>query len=776
MKPPIYILDNDREESLFLKENFFKYFNKWPWFLVSILLCVLVAFLYIRYAPVIYSTEAKVKIIDDTKEFEIATDALSLLNGGSNINLDNEIAIMKSYRLLDQVVTSLNLDVEYFEVGTVKAQQVYNSPVIFTKLFPEKIIQEEVAYKLHVSNNELKITSPEGETSIINSDSLNLLNVTIPVTIAPNKDINLEDYEDKDFLIVLKNKKERILQLIDEIEVQPITDKSDVLSLKIKNESAELSEAILNELINKFNTDGILDRQLVSKRTLNFIDDRFIYLTKELDSIERGKKDYKQSNSLSYIQADAGMTIENKTLAENDVFRIETQIELAKLLKTTLTNQTAFSLLPADIGVDNTSINSLVSQYNQGVLQREKLITSAGLNNPTVQLLSSQLTATKSNIINTVNSYQNQLNISLKDLRRKRNTAGAMFSELPENEKMLRAIERQQSIKENLFLLLLQKREEASINFAVTAPSVKVVDYGLTSIKPISPKKLLILGISLLAGLFIPLAFFFTKFSFDTKVKNKSDLERGTTDIPILGEIPFFKNPNGFFQTNEQSIKAESFRILSNNIKYLLPDNQSSSGHIIFVTSSIKGEGKTLIAFNLAMALTSLNKKVLLIGADLRNPRLHFSFNMEKNSIGLTNFLHEEDINWKDCIHQINDDNSLPDVCLSGPIPPNPSLLLSGTNFKQFLDAVKDEYDYVVVDTAPTIQVADTLLISDNADLTIYIARSGYTDKSLLKFSEELSKTKKLTNMAYVLNDVPFSKGNGYNYGYGYGYGSDEDN
>ena len=770
MKEPIYIVDNDGEEALSLKENILKYLTNWHWFLLSIITCLFLGFLYLRYAPVIYATEAKIKIIDDSKDFDIATDALSLLGAGSKINLDNEVAVLKSYRLIEQVVTSLNLDASHYEVGNVKTKQIFKSPISIQKLFPEDSLKKTLTYSVKVTKSGIEITDKDENTIPLNSGSYTHNNTKFPVKITKNDTLSSIEIEEKNYFVTLNKKKETVLKLMEQLKVDPITLKSDVLSIKIENESAALSEAILNELIAKFNTDGILDRQLVSKRTLDFIDDRFIYLSKELDSIEINKKDYKKSNSLSYIQADAGMTIEKKSLAEGEVFRIETQIELSKLLKETLNSKASFSLLPADIGVENSNINSLVFEYNQGVIQREKLITSAGLNNPTVQLLSTQLSNTKKNIINTVNTYQQQLKVSLRQLKRQENMAGARFSELPEKEKMLRSIERQQMIKENLFLLLLQKREEAAINFAVTAPSVKVVDYGLTKLKPVAPKKIVILGLSFIIGCFIPLAFFFTKFSFDTKIKTKSDLEKISKNIPVLAEIPALADPISIFETNGRSVKSESFRILCSNVNYLLSQKETKTGQVVFVTSSIKGEGKTMIALNLAMAFASLKKKVLLVGADLRNPQRHNYFEINKNTRGLSDYLFNPEASWHDFITETKEQIPFLDICFSGPIPPNASQLLAGNNLEKFLDNAKKEYDYVILDTAPTVLVADTLLMADHADITVFVTRSGFTDKRLIPFSKDLSKTKKLKNMAYLLNDVAFSKRIGYNYGYEYGY------
>jgi capsular exopolysaccharide synthesis family protein len=320
----------------------------------------------------------------------------------------------------------------------------------------------------------------------------------------------------------------------------------------------------------------------------------------------------------------------------------------------------------------------------------------------------------------------------------------------------------------------LQKREEAAISYAVTAPTVKVVDYGLTNDIPVSPKKTMVYALSLLAGMFLPFAVLYIRFTLDTKIHDRSDIEKVTTDIPVVGEIPFFKEVKKKLQANDRSIMAESFRILSTNVDYLLQEKNKGEAQVVMVTSSVKGEGKTLLSYNLAVAHASLNKKVLLIGADLRNPQLHGFYQLSVNHKGLSDYLNDPGMNWKDYVVKSGGDNPTLEVCFGGSIPPNTPQLLSSPAFEKFITAAKKEFDYIIVDTAPTMLVTDTLLISKFADVTVFVTRSGQTDKRLLDFSKNLSKTKKLKNMAYVVNGVGNGKAKGYNYGYGYGYGSEK--
>ncbi|MDL5514670.1 polysaccharide biosynthesis tyrosine autokinase [Arenibacter sp. M-2] len=773
MKETPYTIEHfEEEESLELKEILQKYLRYWPWFLVAIVFCLGIGYAYMRWAPIIYRSQAKIKIIDESQEVDIASNALSLLGGGSKINLENEIEILKSYRILSQVVNELHLDISFYEVGNVKTRRIWAPPFQITKHIAADSIRAPKPYIIELSKKGITITDVEENTYTPNLNEPEQSTEGLPFNIKMVEGIDPIFYEGITYKVVFSPLKSTVLALAESLEVQATNKNSEILSLSLQSESMDLNEAILNTLIEKFNQDGVLDRQLVSQRTLNFIDERFLYLSQELDSIEGGKESFKRSNNLSYIEADAGMSLQRKSETEEEVIKLENQISISEILKETVINQSDYGLLPANIGIENTSLNNLVAGYNEMALEREKLLPTVGSNHPTLQNLNGQLERAKVNIIKSVNIYNTQLRNSLRQLKLEESRAGSVFSRLPEKEKMLRSIERQQSIKENLFLLLLQKREEAAISYAVTAPTVKVVDYGLTNNIPVSPKKTMVYALSLLAGLFLPFAVLYIRFTLDTKIHERTDIEKLSTDIPVVGEIPFFKDVKKKLEINDRSLMAESFRILSTNVDYLLTQKEKGTGQLVMVTSSIKGEGKTLVAHNLSLAYASLNKKVLLIGADLRNPQLHSFYGISVNHLGLSDYLKDPGMNWKDCVVMSGNDNPTLHICFGGSVPPNTPQLLSSSGFEKFITAAKKEFDYIIVDTAPTMLVTDTLLISKFADATVFVTRSGLTDKRLLEFSKNLHKTKKLRNMAYVVNGVGNGKAKRYNYGYGYGYGS----
>ena len=774
MKENPFSLEFENTEDTFnIKDTLMKYLRYWPWFILAVIICIGLGVAYMRYAPIKYSTTAKIKIIDESQEVDIASEALSLLGGGSKINLENEIEILKSYRILSQVVNELNLDVSYYVVGNVKTTQIWAPPFQIKKRIVADSLQASKPYTIILNEEGIKITDANEKTYRPNLSEPEQAIDSLPFGIQMVGSADPSFFKGITYKVVLNPLKSTVLGLTNALQVQATNKTSEILSLSLEGESMERNEAILNSLIEKFNQDGVLDRQLVSQRTLNFIDERFLYLGQELDSIEGGKESFKRSNSLSYIEADAGMSLQRKSETEEQVIKLENQISISDILKETVINQSDYGLLPANIGIENASLNNLVAGYNEMALEREKLVPTVGSNHPTLQNLSGQLERAKVNIIKSVNIYGTQLKNSLRQLKLEESRAGSVFSRLPEKEKMLRSIERQQSIKENLFLLLLQKREEAAISYAVTAPTVKVVDYGLTDDIPVSPKKTMVYALSLLAGMFLPFAVLYIRFALDTKIHERSDIEKVTTDIPVVGEIPFFKDVKKKLELNDRSIMAESFRILSTNVNYLMEGKDKAVGQVVIVTSSVKGEGKTLIAHNLSLAYASLNKKVLLIGADLRNPQLHNFYNISVNRKGLSDYLNDPGMNWKDCVVPSGSDNPTLEVCFGGSIPPNTPQLLSSPAFEQFITAAKKEFDYIVVDTAPTMLVTDTLLISKFADATVFVTRSGQTDKRLLEFSKNLFKTKKLKNMAFVVNGVGNGKAKGYNYGYGYGYGGE---
>ncbi|MBR9844873.1 MAG: polysaccharide biosynthesis tyrosine autokinase [Algicola sp.] len=767
-------LEDDKSN---IKQEFRKYLRYWPWFVLTLIITLISAYIYIRYAPRIYQTTAKIKVLDESDGLALPTAAFIFKR--SNINLANEIEVLNSYIILEEVAKKLKLNTLFYEEGTIQTAQIAELPFYFKQKMAADSILGMRSYNIDVKDNSFEVTHLRTEQVFVipNHNSYELKH-DLPFEIRIDNEVSRKESMGKRFIVSFTPLKEATLRLKSSIVVGLIGEESDLLSLSMKGESKLLSERILNELIEVFDNDGIKDRQLVSQRTLDFIDDRFFYLASELDSIEVGRKEFKEENNLIDLTLDSSLGLEERSQSDDEVFKVERQIVIAEMLQESINNNDEDDLLPANIGLESGDINSIINEYNSAILERDKLIRSGGENNPTVKFTQTQINDARSNISKSLGAYLQQLKVIQGQLSRRNQKFAGRVSQIPEKEKLLRAIERQQMIKESLYLYLLQKREEAAINLAIVEPSIKVVDYALSSSNPITPKPNVAYAAAILGGLLVPFTILYLIFMLDTKIHGKEDILKLNNKIPIIAEIPDInrKEKAVFADPNDRTVLAESFRILSSNVNYLLPVQEEEKGKVIYCTSTIKGEGKTFISINLSLALSSMNKKVLLIGADLRNPQIHTHTNFDKTTVGLSDYLHDATFDWKTNLVKGFDRHQNHDILLSGNIPPNPTSLLTNGRFKALIEEAKEIYDYIIVDTAPTVLVTDTMLISQLADVTVYISRANFTEKKILSFAEELFESGKIKNMAYVINGVGASRsyGYGYNYGYGYGYGSKE--
>lgn len=763
-------LDWYQDETVDIKAEVRKYLVYWPWFVLGLLIALGSAYFYLRYTGRIYETQAKIKILDESDGLELPTSAFIFKR--SNINLENEREILSSYIILEQVVRDLQLNTSFYEEGNIQTSQRADLPFAFEQLVTPDSITTDQAYKIEVAASGFEIENLKTENvrhveghSTYNQDLDLPFQIRIADSLQETKSLG------RTYLVFFTSVKKAVLGLKQQLVIEAIGEQSDLLKLSLKGASKDRSEAILNKLMDVFNQDGIKDRQLVSKRTLEFIDDRFVYLAQELDSIEVDRQEFKQRNNLVEFEVDAQVDVESRSTSDAALFQVENQLALAQLLTEALKPQDTVQLLPANIGLDNASINTAVTDYNTAVLNYDKIAASGGANNPAVRVLADQITRLRGNITRSLQTYVNQLQLSKTQLEQRNQRFVGQVAALPKKEKLLRAIERQQKIKESLYLLLLQKREEAAINLAITEPSIKVVEYALSGLEPISPKPKIIYIAALLLGLLLPFGILYLRFLLDTKVHVRDDLTTVNPQTPIVAEIPDMQKDDHklFVNPNDRSVLAEAFRILIANLNYSLPKDRQN-GHVVYCTSSIKGEGKTFVSLNLSLGLSSLNKKVLLIGADLRNPQIHTLIQTDKDQKGLSNYLHDPAVDWTELCFQAFDKHPNHHILLSGSIPPNPPSLLTNGRFEALLEAAREQYDYVIVDTAPTVLVTDTILISKWADAILYLVRANVTETDLLQFSKELVEQKKLNNLLYVLNAVGAGKSRGYGYGYGYGY------
>ena len=757
----------DSEENFDFKKEFFKYFSFWKYFLGASILLLITAFIYLRYTSKVYTSTAKIKVLDK-KESSLELPSAEDLFSHSKINLENEVEVLKSYPILEEVVRNLNLTTSFVAIGDIMESLEVTVPFEYSsERVADSITKEE--YRLNITDGGLEVIdyNNDDKTYLFKEFSTYKATHDLPFEIHNiDKGIWSGNYEGFD--IIFQPINDIVASLKKNIIIESVGKESEIISLSLKSTNKEYAQNVINELIKVFNKDGIQDRQLIHKRTIDFVNDRYSYLSMELDSIEIVKQLYKVDNNLVDLSANSAISLEQSFRSEENIFSLENQISVTNLLISTL-NNSDLELLPANIGIENAEINSLIFNYNQTILERKKLILSAGLNNPSIKQMDNIISDSRSNIIFSLQNHLSQLDNLKEKLSKQYFKYDSRVSDLPEKEKILRAIERNQEIKEALYLFLLQKREEAEVSYAVTEPSIKVVEYAITDNIPVSPKPQIIYLGALLLGLLVPFGVLYLLFLFDTKIYSKDDLLELNIGAPIVAEIPeIVDQSNKMIESSkERSVLAESFRVLTSNLNFILP-KETKGGKVIMNTSTVKGEGKTFSALNLALTYSSFDKKVLLLGADLHNPQIHKYLNVKKTVQGLTNFLMDKTMNWEAALLKPNSELNC-DILLGGTIPPNPAQLLSNGNFDILLEQAKSKYDYIIIDTPPSLLVSDTLTISHLADVVLFVMRCNHSDKEVLNFIKDLIKDNKIKNIGIVLNGL--GKMNAYSYGYGYGYG-----
>ncbi|MAZ72745.1 MAG: tyrosine protein kinase [Flavobacteriaceae bacterium] len=770
---------NKESQEFNLKEILQRYTQKWFWFVLCVVIALVTAKIYLRYTIPSYQSKASILIKDDASSGNLGGvspfSEVGYLGGLKTNQVANELAILKSKRLISEVVKELNLHIKYDNIGSIITSELYsNRPFIVQYLsFKDSIRAPRVPKLFFTVNSETEFRVATESKSIDEVYGFGE-SITLPfgdITVIPVFDnpYSFTQFIGKTISVSYAPVENTALQYQSRISVQSDDRYSNVINFSLQSPVREKAEDFINELISQYNKDAIKDRSQVARNTSNFIDSRLEIITRELDSVEQNKETFKSNNRLTDIEAEAQIILQNASEFDKKQLDVGTQLELANTMVDYMENARSNDLLPANIGLQGDQVASAVTNYNQLILERNRLLKNSTSKNPVVENLNNQIEQIRNGILGSLENQRNSLKIALRDLNYKEATLNSQIAKVPRKEKLYREINRQQGIKEQLFLFLLQQREEASISLAVTAPKAKIIDSAFSSKSPVSPNRMLIYLGALLVGILVPFLIIYLYYLINTKIRNRRDVERIVPKTDFLGEIPKLgKNDEELIQKNDRSMLAESFRILRTNLQYQgLNASDKKGANRIFVTSTVKGEGKTFVAFNLALTLALTGKKVILIGADIRNPQLHrYSANEKKGDKGLTEYIIDENIRVNELIQPSMFNENL-SIIHSGVIPPNPAELLMRSRTETFFEELENDFDYIIVDTAPAMLVTDTVLLNKYADVMLYVARADYTDKKLLEFLKDSINNGRLSKVALVLNNV---SQNNFGYGNKYGY------
>lgn len=766
--------DNDGD-TLNIKAELEKYLRHWKWFVLGVIVSFGLAFLYLRYTTPNYSAATSILIKDNKKsgisaELEAFKD-LGIIGGGSSNNPDNEIEILKSRKVIRNVVDTLELDVYYYVSGRVVESEVHKdlSPVKIDFIDNDSIsYRKDTLFNIKVlDSRSYELQNLEGKTT-----SSHQFGEIVDNKIGTFKVVK-NDVKSKEAYNLVSVKIRPKYRVVDSyrarISITPVNKNSSVLILRLQDPVRRKAEDFLNELVRQYNIDAINDKNQVSEKTKDFIDTRLEAVGLELGKVQDDAKDYKILKDFTGLPSEVQLAFESLKESNKDIIELQMELSWAERIEELLNQESEKEdILPTGLGFDDSSISQAIRNYNQLILLRNKTQLSAGEKNPVLRQIKSNIENQKSNLLRSISNVTSSLELQLQQLKKEETKVLSRVKSIPENERGYLDIARRQEIMAGLYSYLLKKKEETDISLAVTVPNAKIIDLAYSSSVPVSPKRKIIYMAALLLGLIIPFLIIYLFELLDTKVHNKQDVE-SELSVPFLGDIPKSDSKEKIIIGSDiRSSTAEAFRLIRTNLDFMLASNRKQSKSI-FVTSTTSGEGKSFISINLAATLALSGKKVLLLGMDLRAPKVTEYLGIPERK-GVTNYITDEDILLEDLIFNIPQIKGL-DIIASGVIPPNPAELLMTKRVDNLFTIVKQEYDIVLVDTAPVNLVTDTLLIGKYADMFMYVVRANYLDKRLLGVPQELYNEKKLPNMAIVLNDTDPKRSYGYGYGgYGYGY------
>jgi tyrosine-protein kinase Etk/Wzc len=774
--------NNSSKESINYKMLFFKYLSKWHWFAAGVFICLNISIIYTFFATPYYEVTSKLLLKDENKGSDFTSNAVVSDMSGfrSSTSVENEAEVITSENLMIKVFNDLNISNAYYISNRkFRWKEIYGSEVpiqvVIHKRNEYKEVEDNSILVNIINQDEFELETPEGgkntyafgqrlanfygEFSIIKNPSFPSNSDTDTAIIdQENEPIKIEFfYPDALGKYYAKN-----------LTVDIVNKLASVVTLSIVDTHPQKGKEVMQKLIELYNQEAENEKNTLARNTIAFIDEQLVGLTEELKNIEQEGEKYKLNNSITDVNAEAQLYLNDATVNRQQLSEYSIQIEVLESIESYLSKQSAdYEMVPSTLSIQDPTLTGLIADFNQLQRDRERMLRTTQPNNPIVLNINEQMTSLRLSIIENLRNIKRGLIISRDNLQATSNRSRNRASQVPTMERELLDIDRQQGIKQENYLYLLQKREEAVLTLAAgTISNSKIIDPPTPSDSPVSPKKTLIYAFALMMGLAIPFGIIFIKDLWQEKIQLKSDVEK-ITSTQILGEISRNKESEGIIaiSKNKRTLIAEQFRFIRSNLAFNTPNKGSK---VIMVTSGVSGEGKTFFSINLGISLGLVEKKVVILEFDLRKPAMLTALGME-TQLGIADYLSSNSYNLDHLIHPVKSIENL-SVMGCGKIPENPAELMMGEKLIKLLDELSKRFDYVIIDTAPIGLVSDSFILSELVDVTLFMVRYNYSTKAQVKTIEDIRKHKKFKMPFIVLNDAKLDMTYGYSATYGKNY------
>lgn len=760
---------------------------KW-WYVAFVAVCVLSVLLYIYRTPAEYVRTAKV-IIDESEQ-DATMRSLGAIAGGamavrSNASVVNEMEAFSSPDLMQMVVRRLSLETRYVEDQFLRDVELYDSPVVMKLLADNP--QSGFSYKIHkMSDDKVAITDfrvgkdrLEGKVECSLGDT-----VMTPVgLIALYPTSRIQSFR-KDIRVIWNNSLTIAKDYCNRLRVSLSNRESTVVVISLEDTYPQRASDIISTLIDIYNEEWVRNKNRSARNTSEFINERLVIIEKELGGIEGEIKDFKQDNKLTNVNAVAQSYLEESSEYASKSFEINNQLEVARFIKDYLNDPVnENSLIPANLGLSSANVESQIKEYNDLVLQRDRLKSGSGDRNPMIADLNAALSSLRSAVLRSIDNLVTTLDLQSQKINSQEQQILSRIASNSGQELELLSIQRQQQVKESLYIFLLEKREENELAALVNVGNTRLIMNPTGSPHPVAPDKLMLVLVACIVGLGLPFTIIFLMNILDTTIKTKADL--GQLSVPFLAEIPLsakkdkfglvkksekFNNANCkiIVEQGKRDMMNEAFRVFRTNLDMII-ENKDGNGYVTMFTSFNPNAGKTFVIQNIAASMALKGAEVLLLDLDLRKATLGKSIG--KNHNGVSSFLNGKESDYHDMIAKISDNLYILPV---GTLPPNPTELLLTDRFKDMMESIRKEYDYIFIDCPPIDVVADTAIITKYVDMSVFVIRSGFLDKKAGPMIDALYKSRKYTRMVMILNgtDAENKSLRRYGYGYGYGYGN----